>query len=50
MTYDALLEAYETRRGGDEYRALSDAAYSRSYADWIIGMNGSRGDPLASKS
>ena len=42
MTYDALLEAYETRRGGDEYRALSDAAYSRSYADWIIGMNGSR--------
>ncbi len=42
MTYDALLEAFENRKSGDEYQALSDAAYARSYADWIIGMNGSR--------
>ena len=42
MTYDAMLKAFETRKSGDTYQALSDAAYSRSRADWIIGMNGSR--------
>ncbi len=42
MTYDAMLKAFETRQSGETYQALSDAAYSRSRADWIIGMNGSR--------
>ncbi|MEC7635345.1 MAG: DNA topoisomerase [Candidatus Thermoplasmatota archaeon] len=42
MTYDAMLQAFENRQSGDDYQALSDAAYSRSQADWIIGMNGSR--------
>tara|TARA_B100000900_G_scaffold383182_1_gene370906 strand:+ start:2696 stop:5440 length:2745 start_codon:yes stop_codon:yes gene_type:complete len=42
MTYDAMHKAFETRKSGDTYQALSDAAYSRSRADWIIGMNGSR--------
>ena len=42
MTYDAMLTAFESRRPGEEYSALSEAAYSRSQADWIIGMNGSR--------
>ena len=42
MTYDAMLSAFETRKSGENYQALSDAAYSRSRADWIIGMNGSR--------
>jgi DNA topoisomerase-3 len=42
MTYDALLAAFEQRKPGQSYQALSDAAYSRSHADWIIGMNGSR--------
>ena len=42
MTYDAMLNAFETRKSGETYQALSDAAYSRSRADWIIGMNGSR--------
>ena len=42
MTYDAMLAAFEQRKSGEEYQALSDAAYSRSHADWIIGMNGSR--------
>ena len=42
MTYDAMLKAFETRKSGATYQALSDAAYSRSRADWIIGMNGSR--------
>ncbi|MGB2070827.1 MAG: DNA topoisomerase [Poseidonia sp.] len=42
MTYDAMLQAFENRETGEAYQALSDAAYSRSQADWIIGMNGSR--------
>ncbi|DAC46694.1 MAG TPA: hypothetical protein D7H92_06190, partial [Candidatus Poseidoniales archaeon] len=42
MTYDAMLAAFEQRESGESYQALSDAAYSRSRADWIIGMNGSR--------
>lgn len=42
MTFDAMLSAFENRKSGDEYKALSDAAYARSHADWIIGMNGSR--------
>ena len=42
MTYDAMLQAFERRESGESYQALSDAAYSRSRADWIIGMNGSR--------
>ena len=42
MTYDAMLTAFEQRESGETYQALSDAAYSRSRADWIIGMNGSR--------
>ncbi|MDA0925991.1 MAG: DNA topoisomerase, partial [archaeon] len=42
MTYDALLSAFEGRKSGETYDALGDAAYSRSHADWIIGMNGSR--------
>lgn len=42
MTKDAITTAYEGRRDGAEYNALKDAAYARSEADWIIGMNGSR--------
>ena len=42
MTDDALLKAYNNRKPGDEYQSLSDAAFARSHADWIIGMNGSR--------
>ena len=42
MTYEALLSAFEGRKSGETYDALGDAAYSRSHADWIIGMNGSR--------
>ena len=42
MTKDAITTAYEQRKDGTEYNALMDAAYARSEADWIIGMNGSR--------
>lgn len=43
MTTAALLEAYRDMRPGSEYDNLSDAAKCRSEADWLIGINGSRG-------
>ena len=42
MTEGAIKEAWERRESSTNFDPLSDAAYSRSEADWIIGMNGSR--------
>jgi len=42
MTKEAIQRAWDERKSSNEYQNLSDAAYSRSYADWLIGMNGSR--------
>ncbi len=42
MTTEAIQRAWDERKSASEYQNLSDAAYSRSYADWLIGMNGSR--------
>ena len=42
MTKEAIQRAWDERKSSEEYQNLSDAAYSRSYADWLIGMNGSR--------
>ena len=42
MTKDAIQRAWDGRKPSGEYQTLADAAYSRSYADWLIGMNGSR--------
>ena len=42
MTQEAIQNAWDNRKPGEEYNSLRDAAYSRSEADWIIGMNGSR--------
>ncbi len=42
MTTDAIQRAWDERKSASEYQNLADAAYSRSYADWLIGMNGSR--------
>ncbi len=42
MTSEAIQRAWDERKSSDNYQNLSDAAYSRSYADWLIGMNGSR--------
>jgi len=43
MTVEAILEAFRTMRPGSDFDALSDAARCRSEADWLIGINGSRG-------
>lgn len=42
MTKQAIQRAWDERKSSSEYQNLADAAYSRSYADWLIGMNGSR--------
>lgn len=43
MTSSAIKEAFEHLRTAEEMQNLQDAAISRSEADWLIGINGSRG-------
>ena len=42
MTKEAIQRAWDERKSADEYQNLADLTYSRSEADWLIGMNGSR--------
>lgn len=43
MTPAAIQEALDNMRDGDDMENLKAAALCRSEADWLIGMNGSRG-------
>lgn len=43
MTTGAIKEAFEHLRSSEEMENLRQAAVSRSEADWLVGMNGSRG-------
>ncbi len=43
MTQDAIRKAHQGMRPGREFDGLSDAARCRGEADWIVGINGSRG-------
>ncbi|MDR2581251.1 MAG: DNA topoisomerase III [Fibromonadaceae bacterium] len=43
MTKDAIKKAFEHLRSNEEMRNLQEAALSRSEADWLVGINGSRG-------
>jgi DNA topoisomerase-3 len=43
MTQTAIKEAFENLRSNAEMKNLQDAALSRSEADWLVGINGSRG-------
>jgi len=43
MTLAAIKEAFENLRSNSEMKNLQDAALSRSEADWLVGINGSRG-------
>lgn len=43
MTPQAIREAYNSLRDGEQMKPLQDAARSRSEADWLIGINGTRG-------
>jgi len=42
MTPASIREAFETLRTDDEMLPLADAARSRSEADWLVGINGTR--------
>ena len=42
MTPASIREAFETLRSDDEMLPLADAARSRSEADWLVGINGTR--------
>lgn len=42
LTDRAIRAAWATRRPGQEYDGLADAARSRSEADWIVGLNATR--------
>ena len=43
MTTSAIQDAFAHLRTAEEMTSLKDAAISRSEADWLIGINGSRG-------
>ncbi len=42
MTPQAIRDGFEQLRSDQQMRGLSDAARSRSEADWLIGINGTR--------
>ncbi len=42
MTQNAIREAFDALRSDDEMLPLADAARSRSEADWLVGINGTR--------
>ncbi|HEX6827394.1 MAG TPA: DNA topoisomerase, partial [Burkholderiales bacterium] len=42
MTRDAIREGFERLRADKEMLPLADAAVSRSEADWLVGINGTR--------
>lgn len=43
MTRDAIIQAFKGMKDGSEHAALGDAARCRAEADWIVGINGTRG-------
>lgn len=43
MTKQAIIDSFEKLRQNEEMMPLADAARSRSEADWLIGINSSRG-------
>ena len=42
MTPQAIREGFEQLRSDEQLRGLADAARSRSEADWLVGINGTR--------
>lgn len=42
MTPQAIREGFERLRSDQEMKGLADAARSRSEADWLVGINGTR--------
>lgn len=49
MTEEAILNGFKNLKKGSDYNNLYDAAKSRSEADWLVGMNATRGVTVSSK-
>src|SRR3954469_17193058 len=50
MTRQAISEAFDQLRPGEEFAPLEAAARSRSEADWIVGMNSTRAATIRLRS
>src|SRR4051812_39634834 len=50
MTRQAISEAFDQLRPGEEFAPLEAAARSRSEADWIVGMNATRAATIRLRS
>jgi DNA topoisomerase-3 len=42
MTANAIRDGFQKLRSGEEMQPLADASRSRSEADWLVGINGTR--------
>ena len=42
MTNNAILEAWDHLRSGEQMKPLADAAQCRSESDWLVGLNATR--------
>ena len=42
MTNNAILEAWDHLRSGEQMKPLTDAAQCRSESDWLVGLNATR--------
>ncbi|MEE2901832.1 MAG: DNA topoisomerase [Myxococcota bacterium] len=42
MTKSAIRTGFDNLQPGEKYNGLRDAAYCRTHADWLIGMNATR--------
>src|SRR3712207_5754761 len=50
MTKQAIREAFDALRPGEEMKLLEAAARSRSEADWVVGMNATRAASIRLRS
>src|SRR4029078_10411937 len=50
MTKQAIREGFEKLRPGTQMQHLEEAARSRSEADWLVGMNGTRAPPIRARA
>lgn len=49
LTNEAVREAYSSMKPWSAYQGLRDAAYGRSMADWLVGLNGTRAMTLRAR-
>lgn len=50
LTEDAIVQAWGKLRDDREWQGLTDAAYCRQHADWLVGINCTRAQTLVSQA